>query len=200
MCQHLIQMAANSSGCTVLPSITFEGLYYTPVFLCWPDRHGQQAWTSSSDCTLSIDVAEVSWGEALLKTEATWQLDLSVQGEHLTKGYKMIKGLEHLSYEERLRDLGIFSLIMKRLEVILWMSTSVCRESVKRLRPDSSQRCPAIRWEETGKKLKRRKLGLNMRKILYIVQVMKHWHSCLERLWCLFSSGDIQNPAGCNPG
>jgi len=36
-----------------------------------------------------------------------------------TKGYKMIKGLEHLSYEERLRDLGIFSLIMKRLEVIL---------------------------------------------------------------------------------
>lgn len=39
------------------------------------------------------------------------------------RGTEMMKRLDHLSYEERLRDLGLFSLAEKRLKGILSMCT-----------------------------------------------------------------------------
>jgi len=52
---------------------------------------------------------------------------------------RMMRGLEHLTYEERLRELGLFSLKKRRLRGDL---INILRVGVRRMGPDSFQWCP----------------------------------------------------------
>jgi len=56
---------------------------------------------------------------------------------------RMVRGLERLSYEERLRELGFFSLKKRRLRGTLEILTNICRMGVRRMGPSSFQWCPA---------------------------------------------------------
>jgi len=79
----------------------------------------------------------------------------------------MVRGLEHVTCKERLRELGLFSLKRGCLKGDL--------TAVFSLESDSSQKSR----RGNSHKLKNGKFCLNIRKNFFPVRLVKHWHRLL---------------------
>lgn len=64
---------------------------------------------------------------------------MDLLGQVQKRATMVVKGLEHLSYKERLRELSLLSLEQSRFGGILLMCGNTCREGAKRTDPGSSQ-------------------------------------------------------------
>jgi len=86
---------------------------------------------------------------------------------------KMIRGLEHLSYEDRLRELGLFSLEKRRLLIAAFQDL---KGAYRKDGEGLFRRVCSDRTRGNGCKLQEGRFRLNTRKKFFRMSVMKHWN------------------------
>ncbi|KFQ66567.1 hypothetical protein N334_10285, partial [Pelecanus crispus] len=92
------------------------------------------------------------------------------------KATKMIRGMGHRSYEDRLRQLALFSLEKRRLWGDLIVAFQYLKGAYKKAGEGLFTRACSDRTRGNGFKLKKGRFRFNLRKRFFTMRVVRHWN------------------------
>jgi len=112
---------------------------------------------------------------------------------------RLVSRMEHLSYEERLREVGSFSLEKRRFQGNLTVAFRYLKGAYRKTGEGLFTRACSDGPGYNGFKLKEDRFSLNIRSEIFIERAVRRWHSCPEKLWYPIPGG-AQGQVGWVPG
>ncbi|KFQ85052.1 hypothetical protein N337_10017, partial [Phoenicopterus ruber ruber] len=101
--------------------------------------------------------------------------DMDLLEQVQRRATKVIRGLEHLSYEDRLRELAFFSLEKRRLQGHLLAAFQYLKGAHKKAGEGLLTRACSDRTRGNGFKMKESRFRLDRWKEFFPVRVVRHW-------------------------
>ncbi|KFQ49541.1 hypothetical protein N334_04445, partial [Pelecanus crispus] len=102
--------------------------------------------------------------------------DMDLLDQVWRRATKMIRGQKHLSYEDRLRELGLFSLEKRRLQGDLIAACQYLKGAYRKDGENLFSKACCDRTKNNEFKLKKNRFRLDIRKKFFTMRVVKHWN------------------------